>query len=68
MPLLAEVLAGAYDHPASYGMSLDPCSGSLPGWTLGMDGYCIPETYGYRMGKTTNYTKAIMQVVLLSSL
>ena len=58
----AGMLGGSYDHPAPCGMSLQPCSGSLPGWALGMVGYCIPETYGYRIGNTTGYTKAIMQV------
>ena len=62
LPWIAASFGGKYDSPALCDMSLAPCEAPLPGWTVGLEGTCVHENCGYRLGKTTGYTKAILQV------
>ena len=62
LPWIAATFGGKYDSPALCSMSLAPCEAPLPGWTVGLDGTCVNENCGYRLGKTIGYTKAILQV------
>jgi len=57
----ADALNGQFDEPAPCGMATDTCTGTLTGWTVGMNGDCMPDTYGIRYGNTTGYTKALVQ-------
>ena len=63
----AAQLKGEFDQPAPCGMTSNACTKTLSGWSVGMNGYCMPDTYGYRFGNTTGYTKALMQVCITST-
>ncbi|KAH9508904.1 DBH-like monooxygenase protein 2 [Bulinus truncatus] len=52
-----------YSQPTTCGMNAETmgCYDIIAAWTVGSPGKCLPETVGYKMGKSS-YRRAMMQI------
>ena len=50
-----------YSKPAYCGMTGLDCYSLIGGWTLGSIGSCLPDDYGYRIGKS-GFKYVVLQV------
>ena len=51
-----------FKTPQLCAMTMDRCTASLGGWTVGMEGNCVPEQYGISLGGDSGNVMAMVEV------